>query len=104
VYPEKRKLGEKEVDRTASMHMDEVNDSHLDHVRNFLDCVKSRKRPVSDIEIGHRSTSTCLLGNIAYRSKQRILWDVVNQRMVEGGPEGRKLLSREYRAPWKLVA
>ena len=66
------------------MQMEEVNDSHFDHVRNFLDCVKSRKRPMSDIEIGHRSTSTCLLGNVAYRSKERLVWDVANQRLVGG--------------------
>ncbi len=103
LYPEKRKSGEKEVDRTAAVQMGEVNDSHLDHVRNFLDCVKSRKLPISDIEIGHRSTSACLLGNVAYRSKQRILWDAASQRLAQGGPEPRKLLSREYRAPWKLA-
>jgi len=40
---------------------------------------------------------------VALRSKERIVWDVANQRMVQGGPEARKLLSREYRAPWKLV-
>ena len=103
LYPEKRKAGKREVERTASMQMEEVNDSHFDHVRNFLDCVKSRKRPMSDIEIGHRSTSTCLLGNVAYRSKERLVWDVANQRLVGGSAEARKLLSREYRAPWKLT-
>ncbi len=83
--------------------MASVNDEHLDHVRNFLDCVKSRQRPTSDIEIGHRSTSACLLGNIAYRSKERIVWDVANQRMTQGGQDARRLLSRNYRAPWKLA-
>ncbi len=105
VHPEKRHLGKggKEVSRTASMQMDSANDEHFDHVRNFLDCVKSRKRPISDIEIGHRSTSTCLLGNVAYRSKERIVWDVANQRLVQGNSEAKKLLAREYRAPWKLT-
>jgi hypothetical protein len=73
-------------------------------VRNFLDCLKSRQRPTSDIEIGHRSTTTCLLGNLAYRSQQRLVWDVGNQHLTEGGAEARKLLSREYRSPWRLVA
>jgi len=65
--------------------------------------VKSRQRPTSDIETGHRSTSTCLLGNVAYRSKERIVWDVASQRVVQGSAEAKKLLSREYRAPWKLA-
>jgi len=103
VYPEKRQLEKKQVERTPAMQMESVNDSHLDHVRNFLDCVKSRQRPTSDIETGHRSTSTCLLGNVAYRSKERIVWDVASQRVVQGSAEAKKLLSREYRAPWKLA-
>jgi predicted dehydrogenase len=101
-YPEKRPFEQKQVERTAAMQMDSVNDSHVDHVRNFLDCVKSRQRPTSDIEIGHRSTSACLLGNVAYRSKERIVWDVANQRITQGSADAKKLLGREYRAPWKL--
>jgi predicted dehydrogenase len=103
VYPEERQFEKKKVERTAAMQMDSVNDSHVDHVRNFLDCVKSRQRPISDIEIGHRSTSTCLLGNVAYRSKERIAWDVANQRILQGSAQAKQLLSREYRAPWKLA-
>jgi len=103
VYPEKRKFHKKEVDRTPAMQMESANASHSDHVRNFLDCVKSRNRPISDIEIGHRSTSTCHLANVAYRSKERIVWDVANQRLLQGGPEARRLLGREYRAPWKMA-
>ena len=102
VYPEKRQFEKKQVERTATMQMDSVNDSHVDHVRNFIDCVKSRKRPISDIEIGHRSTSTCLLGNVAYRSMEQIVWDVANQRISQGNADAKRLLGREYRAPWKL--
>jgi predicted dehydrogenase len=71
------------------------------HVRNFLDCVKSRQLPTSDIEIGHRSTSTCLLGNIALRSGHRIVWDAKAEKIVNDGAAA-KYLSREYRKPWKL--
>jgi len=41
---------------------------HLPNVRNFLDCVKSREKPAGDIEIGHKSTAPCLIGNIALRT------------------------------------
>ena len=102
VYPEKRHHGSEEVARTPDMKMDEVNNSHFDHVRNFLDCVRSRQRPISDIEIGHRSTSVCLLGNVAYRSKEHLVWDVANQRLIQGSAKAKELLGREYRAPWKL--
>ena len=86
------------------MKMSSMNNSGYDHVRNFVDCVKSRQRPVSDVEIGHRSTSACLLGNVSYRSEQRLVWDVPNQKLISGGPDAEKLLSREYRDPWKLSA
>ena len=92
-----------EVARTASMQMKSVNDSHFDHVRNFLDCVKSRQRPIADIAIGHRSTSVCLLGNVAFRSKERIEWDVKNQKLISGGATAQQHISRNYRAPWKLA-
>ena len=102
--PSRRELGKtQEVPRTASVQMESVNNSHSDHVRNFLDCVKSRKRPISDIEIGHRSTSACLLGNVAFRSKERIEWDVKNQKLISGGSKSEQYVTRNYRAPWKLV-
>ena len=103
VIPEKREAPRGfEVDRAPTVKMSSVNDSHFDHVRNFPDCVKSRKRPISDIEIGHRSTSACLLGNVAYRSQERLVWDIANQRLISGGAAAEKFLHRVYRAPWKL--
>ena len=104
VFPETRQdLPHHEVARTASMQMRSVNNSHSDHVRNFLDCMKSRRRPISDIAIGHRSTSACLLGNVAFRSRERIEWDVENQKLVSGGGKAQQLVIRNYRAPWKLT-
>jgi hypothetical protein len=101
--PETATRNGKQVDRTASMEMPSVNNEHFDHVRNFVDCVKSRQRPISDIEIGHRSTSACLLGNVALRSQQRIVWDVAKQQLTVGDARAKELLGREYRAPWKLA-
>jgi predicted dehydrogenase len=72
------------------------------HVRNFLDCVKSRQTPISDIEVGHRSTTTCLLGNVALRSGRRIVWNAKTEK-IEGDTSAAKYLSREYRKPWKLT-
>lgn len=103
LYPEKRRVTGPEIEVTPAMEMKEVDDGLHNHVGNMLECMKSRNRPASDIEIGHRTTSACLLGNVALRSKERILWDVANQRLVGGDPEARKLIGREYRPPWKLV-
>jgi hypothetical protein len=74
---------------------------HLPHVRNFLDCVKSRELPRGDIEIGHRSTSTCHLGNIALKTGEKILWDGQTERITNSA-KANALLTRQYRAPWEL--
>lgn len=89
--------------KTAEMKMQRIDDGLLEHVGNLLECMRTRKTPVSDIEFGHRSSTTCLLGNVALRSKERIEWDVATQKLTKGGPTAQKLLDREYRAPWKLT-
>jgi predicted dehydrogenase len=86
---------------TAVTRVENTNRQVETHIRNFLDCIKSRKLPTSDIEIGHRSTSTSLLGNIALRSNRRIVWNGKTEK-IEGDQTGAKFLSREYRKPWKL--
>jgi predicted dehydrogenase len=70
------------------------------HWANFLECVKTRQRPNSDIEICHKSTSTCHLGNISLRSKLRIDFDPAREYIAQA--EGRKFAARENRKPWKL--
>ena len=90
-------------ERESSIEPAEVqrsNEPLLDHWQNFLDCIKTRKRPVSDIEIGHHSTTTAILGNVSLRSKLRIDWDAQHETTLQ--PEARPLLKREYRKPWKL--
>ena len=83
------------------MQAQRVGNSHRRHVRNFLECVKSRQQPTSDIEIGHRSSSTAILGNIAYRTGRRISWDGENEEVV-GDAEAGELLAYHYRDPWTL--
>ncbi len=72
-----------------------------EHIRNWLDCIKSRERPRADVEIGHRSTTIALLGNIALAAQSRIEWDAKRERILNN-PEANDLLHYEYRAPWKL--
>jgi len=71
------------------------------HIRNFLDCMRSRKQCNADIESGHRSTTFSLLGNIALATKSRIEWDWKHER-ITNNEEANKLLHYEYRKPWKL--
>jgi len=72
-----------------------------DHQQNFLDCVKSRKRPITDVEIGHRSATVCHLGNIAVRLGRKVRWDPKSERIV-GDEAAAAMLSRPYRSPWTI--
>jgi predicted dehydrogenase len=71
------------------------------HHANFLECVKSRARPICDVEIGHRSATVCHLGNIAIRLGRKLAWDPSREEFV-GDDEVNTWLSRPYRAPWSL--
>ncbi len=70
-------------------------------MKNFLECVRSRKDPIVDVEAGHRITSLCALGNIAYRIGRKLRYDPVKEEFVND-PEASRLLSRPMRAPWHL--
>jgi predicted dehydrogenase len=72
------------------------------HKQNFIDCIKSGKRPNCDIEIGHVSSVMCHLGNIAWRVGRTLRFDPATETIV-GDPEANKLRGREYRSPWVLV-
>jgi predicted dehydrogenase len=58
------------------------SDLDMDHVQNFLDCVKSRKLPNGDVLIGHRSAQASHLGNISYMQKRRIDFDPVREEIL----------------------
>jgi predicted dehydrogenase len=86
---------------TASLK-DETGDPRaqfLAHARNFLDCVKSRKEPVSDLESGQRVSTLCHLANLSLRLGRQIRWDAKNETIL-GDEEASKMLTRSYRAPW----
>jgi predicted dehydrogenase len=103
VFPEKRKREDgTEGARMASMRMEQVDDGLFNHAGNMLDCLKTRERPASDIEHGHRSSATCLLASVAVRTHERLEFDPVKQELKNPSASARKLFSREYRAPWKL--
>jgi predicted dehydrogenase len=77
------------------------SDQHLSHVRNFLDSVKSREKPHSDIEEGHLATTAAHLGNIALRTSRRIHWDAEAEQVLNDS-EANRWLRREYRKPWEV--
>ncbi len=71
----------------------------LAHAQNFLDCMRSRELPNADIEIGHKSTLLCHLGNIVTRTGRNLRFDPETESIV-GDAEASRHLSREYRDHW----
>lgn len=84
-----------------------------EHIRNFLDCLKTRERTRSDVEIMHHTTITCHLGNVAYLAGKKVYYDAKMERCVTG-PVGNgrvnmdrvaneiQLVERDYRRPWSI--
>jgi hypothetical protein len=76
-------------------------DARPAHVRNFLDCVKSREKPVMDAELGHHVSTVAHLGNLALRSGAKIAWDAGQERVVNDR-KADQLVGVKYRRPWTL--
>lgn len=89
-------VGEDEPAEKQSGH----DDTHV-HIRNFIECMESRKRCNADVETGHRSTSTPHLANIAYWSDEKLHWDGKAERIVNH-EESNRFISRSMRPPWSL--
>jgi predicted dehydrogenase len=90
IQPEKKEAPDRNKDLTVT------------HIRNFLDCIKSRAKTNCDIETGHRSTTFALLANIALATESRIEWDPRNER-ITNNEKANEMLHYEYRKPWKLT-
>lgn len=88
------------IEETIRNRPQGVNESHL---KNWLDCIKTRGTPVADVEIGHRSATVCHLGNIARWTGRRLRWDPVAERFPDDA-DANRYLDRERRAPWVLPA
>lgn len=72
------------------------------HVRDFLDCIKSRQRPIADVEDGHTTATTCHLANISLRLGRKLRWDPLKEEIV-GDAEASGMLERPYRKPWDVI-
>ena len=72
-----------------------------DHRQNFLDCIKSRKETIAPAEIGHRSISVGLLGEIAMLTQRKLRWDP-DKEVFLNDEQANRMLSRPMRSPWHL--
>ena len=86
-----KEIGPDEVHLPVSNH----------HQQNFLDCVKSRSKPVAPVEVAVRSDTLCQLSDIAMRLGHRVRWDPGNERFVNDD-QANRMLSRPMRNPWRL--
>ena len=73
----------------------------VEHHQNWFESIRTRKPPVCDVEVGHRSATVCHLGNIAIRAGRTIRWDPVREEIL-GDAEAAAMTTKAYRAPWKL--
>jgi predicted dehydrogenase len=80
-----------------------VNETHLykidDQHGNWLDCIKSRKEPISPVDKGHRACSVCLLTHVAMKLERKLQWDPAKEVFINDS-EANKMLSRAQRAPY----
>jgi predicted dehydrogenase len=81
------------------------NDIHLyksdNHVRNLLDCVKSRAETICNIDVAVQADIICQISDIAIRLEQKLKWDPKTERFVNNDAANRRL-SRPMRTPWTL--
>lgn len=68
-------------------------------IGNWLDCIKSRKEPISPVEMGHRACTVCLVTHIAMKLGRKLTWDPDNEKFI-GDDEANSMLSRPQRAPY----
>ncbi|MGO9241925.1 MAG: Gfo/Idh/MocA family protein [Bryobacteraceae bacterium] len=86
----------------AEKHVAPQDDqARVNHAGNFLECMRSRKPTVENLEIGHHVSTVAHLGNLALRTSGRVEWDAASGSVV-GNEAAQKLVSRQYREPWTL--
>ena len=71
------------------------------HIQNWLDCIKTRQKPVADVEIGHRSVSVCHLAGITRALGRKLRWDPDQEQFV-GDAEANALVARPRRKGYEL--
>jgi predicted dehydrogenase len=71
-----------------------------DHTGNWLDCIRSRKLPICDVEVGHRSATVCHMGNLSLRLGKPLEWDPKKEQFSDRAAND--MLDRPRRAPWTI--
>jgi myo-inositol 2-dehydrogenase / D-chiro-inositol 1-dehydrogenase len=83
------------VIKESEIHLYKIDNQH----GNWLDCIKSRKQPISPVETGHRACTVCLTTHIAMKLGRKLNWDPENEKFINDA-EANSMLSRPQRAPY----
>lgn len=95
-----RRWGYKLFDRSGKLvEHNDANDEADDHMRNFIDCIRTRKLPNADISIGHLSAVHCHLANIVARTGRNVAFDQESEQAIND-EEANLHVSRRYRTHW----
>lgn len=95
IYPETRGGRDLTPALSSGSSIQEEN-----HALDFLECLRTRNKPICDVEVCHRSTSACLMGNIALRTGRKLHWDAEAQKFINDD-EANGMLDYGYRGIWK---
>ncbi len=93
IYPENDKVERKFVNTTDATGL---------HAKHFIECLRARKTPNADVEVGHRATVIGLIGTIALKTGKKLHWDA-EKEVFTNASDANALLSRKARKPWDLV-
>jgi hypothetical protein len=93
IYPERGRLERKHLNTTDATAL---------HAHNFIECVRARKKPNAEVEVGHRATAIGHLGNIAFKTGRKLQWDS-KKEIFPDDPEASRLLGRAARKPWDVI-
>jgi hypothetical protein len=72
------------------------------HYQDWIDAIKKRTKPISDVETGHRTASLCNIANIAYELQRPLKWDPRKEQFI-GDPGANMMLTRAYRGNWNFL-
>ena len=70
-----------------------------EHHGNWLECIQTRKQPITPVELGHRACSTCLIHHMAMKLGRKLNWDPLNEKFINDD-EANSLLNRQHRYPY----
>lgn len=72
-----------------------------EHHGNWLECIQTRKQPITPVELGHRACSTCLIHHIAMKLDRKLNWDPLNERFINDD-QANGMLNRQHRYPYLI--